>query len=189
MAEHPLREYARSKITGFVEFPAVARNIERSIYNYAVQQTREVSRTSDNTMKHPEKAHTIEYRNSQTSTWECRGFRERYKHKLLHLLSSFKRGKVVDALKEGRLKIRELANYPPGILEPEGLYSQTAFKIKANDLKMEESRAKEEDYTGQFKCGKCKSVKTTYYQMQTRSADEPMTTFVTCMSCSNKWKC
>ncbi|BGP36215.1 transcription elongation factor TFIIS [Rhodotorula kratochvilovae] len=27
-----------------------------------------------------------------------------------------------------------------------------------------------------------------YYQMQTRSADEPMTTFVTCLACSNRWK-
>jgi hypothetical protein len=26
-------------------------------------------------------------------------------------------------------------------------------------------------------------------QMQTRSADEPMTTFVSCVACGNKWKC
>ena len=39
-----------------------------------------------------------------------------------------------------------------------------------------------------FKCGKCKQRKTTYYQMQTRSADEPMTTFVTCLVCENRWK-
>ena len=39
-----------------------------------------------------------------------------------------------------------------------------------------------------FKCGKCKQRKTTYYQMQTRSADEPMTTFVTCLNCDNRWK-
>jgi transcription elongation factor S-II len=28
----------------------------------------------------------------------------------------------------------------------------------------------------------------TYYQLQTRSADEPMTTFVTCVNCDNRWK-
>ena len=33
---------------------------------------------------------------------------------------------------------------------------------------------------GAFQCRKCGSKKTTYYQMQTRSADEPMTTFVQC---------
>ncbi|KAJ1982730.1 transcription elongation factor TFIIS [Dimargaris verticillata] len=42
--------------------------------------------------------------------------------------------------------------------------------------------------TDQFKCGRCKSRKCTYYQMQTRSADEPMTTFVTCTNCENRWK-
>ena len=30
--------------------------------------------------------------------------------------------------------------------------------------------------TDQFKCGKCKQRRCKYYQMQTRSADEPMTT-------------
>eukprot|EP00240_Pyramimonas_obovata_P016145 CAMPEP_0118933528 /NCGR_PEP_ID=MMETSP1169-20130426/12038_1 /TAXON_ID=36882 /ORGANISM="Pyramimonas obovata, Strain CCMP722" /LENGTH=295 /DNA_ID=CAMNT_0006876299 /DNA_START=64 /DNA_END=948 /DNA_ORIENTATION=- len=41
--------------------------------------------------------------------------------------------------------------------------------------------------TDQFKCGKCGQRKTIYYQMQTRSADEPMTTFVTCVNCNNRW--
>lgn len=43
--------------------------------------------------------------------------------------------------------------------------------------------------TDQFLCGKCKNRKTTYYQLQTRSADEPMTTFVTCTVCGNRWVC
>jgi len=42
--------------------------------------------------------------------------------------------------------------------------------------------------TDQFKCGRCGQRKTTYYQLQTRSADEPMTTFVTCVNCNNHWK-
>ncbi len=42
--------------------------------------------------------------------------------------------------------------------------------------------------TDQFKCGKCHQRKCKYYQMQTRSADEPITTFVTCMNCNHKWR-
>jgi transcription elongation factor S-II len=34
--------------------------------------------------------------------------------------------------------------------------------------------AKETAETDMFKCGKCKQRKTKYFQMQTRSADEPM---------------
>jgi transcription elongation factor S-II len=42
--------------------------------------------------------------------------------------------------------------------------------------------------TDQFKCGRCGQRKTTYYQLQTRSADEPITTFVTYVNCNNHWK-
>jgi len=39
-----------------------------------------------------------------------------------------------------------------------------------------------------FTCGRCKSPKTTSTQKQTRSADEPMTVFVLCLNCNNRWK-
>ena len=37
-------------------------------------------------------------------------------------------------------------------------------------------------------CRKCGQRECTFYEMQTRSADEPMTIFVTCLSCGNRWK-
>ena len=45
-----------------------------------------------------------------------------------------------------------------------------------------------EAYEGILTCGKCKSNKTDYYQMQTRSADEPMTTYANCKACGHRWK-
>jgi transcription elongation factor S-II len=42
--------------------------------------------------------------------------------------------------------------------------------------------------TDMFRCGKCGQRKCCYYQLQTRSADEPMTTFITCVPCGNRWK-
>lgn len=42
--------------------------------------------------------------------------------------------------------------------------------------------------TDQYTCGRCKKNECTYYQMQTRAADEPMTTFISCIHCGNKWR-
>ncbi|XP_037960071.1 transcription elongation factor S-II isoform X2 [Teleopsis dalmanni] len=42
--------------------------------------------------------------------------------------------------------------------------------------------------TDLLKCGKCKKRNCTYNQLQTRSSDEPMTTFVMCNECGNRWK-
>ncbi|XP_068612583.1 transcription elongation factor A protein 3 isoform X2 [Brachionichthys hirsutus] len=42
--------------------------------------------------------------------------------------------------------------------------------------------------TDLLQCSKCKKRNCTYNQVQTRSADEPMTTFVLCNECGNRWK-
>jgi len=58
-------------------------------------------------------------------------------------------------------------------------------KTKRDKLKYE---LKPEAMTDQYKCRKCGSRKCSYYEMQTRSADEPMTQFFTCLNCQNRWK-
>ena len=42
---------------------------------------------------------------------------------------------------------------------------------------------------GMYKCARCKSTRTTNFQKQTRSADEPMTVFVKCKDCGKRWRC
>lgn len=43
-------------------------------------------------------------------------------------------------------------------------------------------------YTEMFMCPKCGAKKCSYYELQTRSSDEAMTSFITCSACGNKWK-
>ena len=47
-----------------------------------------------------------------------------------------------------------------------------------------------EKIVSEFTCTnkKCRSNNCSHYQLQTRSADEPMTTFVSCMECGNRWR-
>lgn len=61
-------------------------------------------------------------------------------------------------------------------------------EIKQKALFNSERAAAPKASTNEFRCGRCKKKECTYYQMQTRSADEPMTTFVTCVNCNNHWK-
>ena len=42
--------------------------------------------------------------------------------------------------------------------------------------------------TDQFLCSRCHKRECTYYEMQTRSADEPMTIFINCLNCGKKWR-
>ena len=47
---------------------------------------------------------------------------------------------------------------------------------------------KPEAMTDVFKCRKCGSRSCSYYEIQTRSADEPMTQFINCLNCGNRWR-
>ncbi|XP_031498869.1 transcription elongation factor TFIIS-like [Nymphaea colorata] len=87
-----------------------------------------------------------------------------------------------------------------GEVKPEKLITMTPEEMASERRKQENKQIKEKALfdcqrggpakatTDQFKCGRCGQRKTTYYQLQTRSADEPMTTFVTCVNCNNHWK-
>ena len=58
-------------------------------------------------------------------------------------------------------------------------------KMKRDESKMNQRL---EASTDMFTCKKCKSKRCTYYELQTRSADEPATIFVTCLDCGKNWK-
>jgi transcription elongation factor S-II len=61
-------------------------------------------------------------------------------------------------------------------------------KIRARNLAAAQTAQDTQAETDQFKCGRCGKRRCKYFQLQTRSADEPMTTFVTCVNCGNRWK-
>ncbi|KAJ7666929.1 transcription factor S-II, central domain-containing protein [Mycena polygramma] len=60
--------------------------------------------------------------------------------------------------------------------------------IKQQNLHDSLGAEEQQAETSAFQCSKCKQRKCRYRQQQTRSADEPMTTFVTCVNCNNRWK-
>ncbi|CCK70072.1 transcription elongation factor DST1 KNAG_0D03260 [Huiozyma naganishii CBS 8797] len=75
----------------------------------------------------------------------------------------------------------------PKELAPEHL-RQKIEEITKQNLFNAQGATIERSVTDRFQCGKCKEKKVSYYQLQTRSADEPLTTFCTCEACGNRWK-
>jgi len=86
-----------------------------------------------------------------------------------------------------------------GMIGAKQLVNMNPMELASPEIKQQRKKFEEyhleaakvdrmEATTDQFRCGKCKERKTTYRQLQTRSADEPMTTYVTCLSCNHHWK-
>jgi len=68
---------------------------------------------------------------------------------------------------------------------PENWKYLIELRTKQDKIKYE---IKPEAMTTLFKCRKCGSRSTSYYEVQTRAADEPMTQFITCLDCNTRWK-
>ncbi|XP_048357328.1 transcription elongation factor A protein 3 isoform X4 [Sphaerodactylus townsendi] len=91
-------------------------------------------------------------------------------------------------------------NVLSGAISPSLIAKMTAEEMASDELKelrnaMTQEAIREHQMaktggtaTDLFQCGKCKKKNCTYNQVQTRSADEPMTTFVLCNECGNRWK-
>ncbi|CAG0918420.1 unnamed protein product [Notodromas monacha] len=91
-------------------------------------------------------------------------------------------------------------NYMRGIITPRKLAVMTPEEMASDEMRAVRQKFVKEGIddaqlttnqgtkTDLLKCGKCKKRNCTYNQIQTRSADEPMTTFVLCNECGNRWK-
>ena len=89
-------------------------------------------------------------------------------------------------LQDKKLKAHEFAFMNHQEMNPK-IWKELIENKKIRDKYKYESAL--EASTDLFTCRACKSKKCTYTQQQTRSADEPMTTFVTCLNCGKRWKC
>ena len=122
--------------------------------------------------------------------WDNPDFSSIYKHKFLSLQKSIRSNpNLINKVKLKLITVTEFVNMRPEALQPEGPYAKEIEVGIHKQLRKEYINNEKKNQDGFFKCGRCKSMKTTYYQMQTRSADEPMTVFVICLNCEINWKC
>ncbi|KAK1348989.1 transcription elongation factor TFIIS [Hamiltosporidium tvaerminnensis] len=67
-------------------------------------------------------------------------------------------------------------------------FKKTNYKTKVIDDVYDENESFKNAATCEKKCNKCDSNSAYFIEMQTRSADEPMTIFYTCVKCKETWK-
>jgi transcription elongation factor S-II len=87
-----------------------------------------------------------------------------------------------------------------GEITPQRFVTMSHEELKSDERKAEDQKLMKENMdkamvaqeersvSSALKCGKCGQMRVSYTQAQTRSADEPMTTFCECLHCGNRWK-
>ena len=89
------------------------------------------------------------------------------------------------SFKTKKIKAESVASMTHQEMNPEHwsvlIQKKTKRDASRYDTKIEAS-------TDMYTCKKCRSKRCTYYEMQTRSADEPATIFVTCLDCGKHFR-
>jgi transcription elongation factor S-II len=160
------RSNIRVKFNAILKDDKNTNNLEKGIYNYSLKEaaSRRVVKKWDN-------------------PYFVQIYIDRVRTIMFNLTTN---SSLLKDIAEGNTKTQQVAFMTHQELKPERWIKLIEEKIKRDKCKYE---TQIEAATDSFKCRKCHSNKCTYYQMQTRSADEPMTTFVTCIDCGNRWKC
>ena len=131
---------------------------------------------------------TIDYMASQRSpaTWASSAFQETYLAKARMIYQNIRDiPRLIDRLRDDEFLPHDMANMSHEHLHPEAwrdLIGREIMRAKASYEPLAVAN------TDRYTCGKCKKKQCMYYEMQTRSADEPMTAFVTCLNCGHRFK-
>ena len=89
-----------------------------------------------------------------------------------------------------KIKNKEIIPHNLAYMSYEELYPERWKSIvEKNKLRFKMAyEIKQVAMTDAIKCGHCKNNKVSYYELQTRSGDEPMTQYFNCIVCGHKWK-
>ena len=159
------RSTIRKKLSSFLqENTTHAANLEKGIYNWALKEasTRKV-----------------------VKKWDNQFFIQIYLDHLRSIFVNLRNDKLTQMVISGEIKAHELAFMSHHEMLPEKWDELIKAKSIRDKSKFEQNI---EAMTDTFTCRKCKSKQCSYYLQQVRSADEPMTCFISCILCGNRWK-
>jgi DNA-directed RNA polymerase subunit M/transcription elongation factor TFIIS len=159
------RENIKEHFSKLFDDKQIGKNIETGIYNYTVQEAsfRQIIKK-----------------------WKNPHFCDIYSGRLRSMVLNIKKNKeLFEQIKQNQIGPKALAFMTHQEMSPELWKKRIEIKIKRDRSRFSTNI---EASTDMFQCRKCKSKKCTYYELQTRSADEPATIFITCLDCGKNWK-
>jgi transcription elongation factor S-II len=139
-----------------------AKNMEIGIYNYAINRANE------------EKI---------LLKWTTRAFVTIYLNRLRSIYFNLT-PYVLELINSGQISTRDVGSMSFYDLNPAKWLDLIKLKNQRDKNKFENAIK----VVSNFKCRKCSSNNCSYTCVQIRSADEPMTTFVSCHNCGNNWR-
>ena len=157
------RTYVRQKLDAILHNEKNSSNLEKGVFNYALKEA--------------------EYR-KVVKKWDNKFFVQIYLDRLRSIFTNLK-GEVLQQINDGTMKPHVVAFMTHQELSPDKWETMIKAKIIRDKNKFETTIAASTDT---FTCRKCKGNQCTHYCQQLRSADEPMTIFVQCITCGNRWK-
>jgi transcription elongation factor S-II len=157
------RSNIREKFKTILNDEKIISNMEKGIFNYSLKEAE---------------------RYKIVKKWDNKYFVQIYVDRLRSIILNLK-GELLQQINDGKIQPHIVAFMTHQELSPEKWSLLIDAKTKRDKNKFETTIAAATDT---FTCRKCKGNQCTYYQMQTRSADEPMTTFVNCLLCSARFK-
>jgi DNA-directed RNA polymerase subunit M/transcription elongation factor TFIIS len=93
--------------------------------------------------------------------------------------------RLIQRLQEGEFPPHRVPFMTARELYPEHWQELADEQLKRETTMLE---GNQEEGTDLFKCRRCGKSKTRHWEMQTRSADEPMTVFIRCLNCGKEWR-
>ncbi len=158
------RSNIRKKIDEKLQNEKNSSNLEKGIFNYALKEADQ---------------------RKIVKKWDNKYFVQIYIDRLRTIYTNLN-DTIIEQITSGAVKPHVVAFMTHQELNPDKWAPLIDAKSKRDANKFETNIAAATDT---FTCRKCKGNQCTYYQLQTRSADEPMSVYVSCCNCGNRWKC
>ena len=159
---------SKGMLVGLTEIQA--RDLEIGIYNWTLQ-----------------KAEACKIPRS----WASQRFLSRYMAKSRSVLANLDPSSYVgntsllQRVREELIAPHEIAHMQPMDVYPERWKEVVELKVQRDEYA---ATVKPVAMSNEYRCSRCKKNDCVYQELQLRSADEPATIIITCISCSHTWR-